>query len=70
MLTDAAILGQHVHGKFYMWGNVPGQIDLALYGVDLMNKDHTKYTFNTAKAARLLTNYKAAYTAGGSFRPG
>jgi len=65
MLTDAAILGQHVKGKYYMWGNVPGQIDLALYGVDLMNKDQTKYTFNTAKAAKLLTNYKAAYDAGG-----
>jgi len=65
MLEDAATLGEHVHGKYYLWGNVPGQIDMALYGVDLMNEDQTKYTFNTAKAAQLLNNYKAAYDAEG-----
>lgn len=65
MLADAVKVGKKVHGKFYLWGNVPSIKDFALYGVPLMNKDETKFTFNTVKAAHFVDLYKKAYKAKG-----
>lgn len=65
MLADAVTLGKHVHGKYYLWGNVPSINDIALWGAPLMNKDETKFTFNTSAAASMVDKYRKAYKAGG-----
>lgn len=65
MLDDAVKLGKNEKGKHYLWGNMPSIGDFALYGVSLMNDDHTKFTFDTDKAADLVDKYKAAYDAHG-----
>ncbi|GAB3564030.1 ABC transporter substrate-binding protein [Spelaeicoccus albus] len=65
MLADAVTLGKNVKGKYYLWGNVPSINDIALWGAPLMNKDETKFTFNTDEAAAMVDKYRKAYKAGG-----
>lgn len=65
MFADAVKLGKHEKGKYYLWGNMPSIKDFGLYGVPLMNKDETKFVFNTSKAAGFVNKYKRAYDAKG-----
>lgn len=65
MLDDAVKYGKHNKGQHYLWGNMPAIADFALYGVPLMNKDHTKFTFATDKAEKFVDKYKDAYDAHG-----
>lgn len=65
MLAAAVKVGKVENGKTYLWGNVPTIIDLAENGVEVMNKDQTKFTFDSAAAAEILTQYKKAYDAKG-----
>ena len=65
MLAAAVTVGNAEKGKSYLWGNVPTIIDLAENGVDVMSKDQTTFTFDSAAAAKILTDYKKAFDAKG-----
>lgn len=61
---DAALkMADETDGKVATLANVPTVEDFGRYGVELMNKEGTAFTFNDAKGVELLTKYKELYDA-------
>ncbi|RII18709.1 sn-glycerol-3-phosphate-binding periplasmic protein UgpB precursor [Streptomyces sp. YIM 130001] len=58
-------LAKNSKGKVAALANVPAIEDFGRYGVPLMNKEGTGFTFNDAKGVELLTRYKKLYDAKG-----
>ncbi|WP_053762570.1 MULTISPECIES: ABC transporter substrate-binding protein [Streptomyces] len=63
-LFDAALrMAESSDGKVATLANVPTVEDFGRYGVPLMNKEGTAFTFNDAKGVELLAEYKELYDA-------
>jgi len=63
-LFDQALqMARKSGGKVATLANVPTIEDFGRYGVQLMNKEGTAFTFNDAKGTELLTRYKELYDA-------
>ncbi|MGA4845243.1 extracellular solute-binding protein [Streptomyces sp. G5(2025)] len=63
-LFDHALqLAEKSDGRIATLANVPTIEDFGRYGVPLMNKEGTGFTFNDAKGVELLTKYKKLYDA-------
>lgn len=61
---DAALkMAEKTDGKVATLANVPTVEDFGRYGVELMNKEGTAFTFNDAKGVELLARYKELYDA-------
>jgi multiple sugar transport system substrate-binding protein len=61
---DAALkMAEKTDGKVATLANVPTIEDFGRYGVELMNKEGTAFTFKDAKGVELLTKYKELYDA-------
>ncbi|MEU1145129.1 extracellular solute-binding protein [Streptomyces sp. NPDC005863] len=63
LFDDALRLAKKSDGKVATLANVPTIEDFGRYGVPLMNKEGTGFTFNDAKGIELLTEYKKLYDA-------
>ncbi|MGW7257436.1 ABC transporter substrate-binding protein [Streptomyces sp. NPDC054834] len=63
LFTDALRMAKESDGKVATLANVPTVEDFGRYGVELMNKQGTAFTFNDAKGVELLTKYKELYDA-------
>ncbi|MEL3947073.1 MULTISPECIES: extracellular solute-binding protein [Streptomyces] len=63
LFDDAEELAKKSKGKVATLANVPTIEDFGRYGVPLMNKEGTGFTFNDAKGVELLTKYKELYDA-------
>ncbi|MFF4249714.1 ABC transporter substrate-binding protein [Streptomyces sp. NPDC001663] len=63
LFADALELAKKSDGKVATLANVPTVEDFGRYGVGLMNKQGTAFTFNDAKGVQLLTKYKELYDA-------
>jgi multiple sugar transport system substrate-binding protein len=63
LFTDALKISDRTDGKVATLANVPTIEDFGRYGVPLMNKEGTGFTFNDAKGVELLTKYKELYDA-------
>ncbi|MET7358602.1 extracellular solute-binding protein [Streptomyces sp. NPDC005562] len=63
LFDDALRLAKKSDGKVATLANVPTIEDFGRYGVPLMNKEGTGFTFNDAKGVELLTEYKKLYDA-------
>ncbi|MFF9817191.1 ABC transporter substrate-binding protein [Streptomyces sp. NPDC014006] len=63
LFTDALQMADRTDGKVATLANVPTVEDFGRYGVELMNKEGTAFTFNDAKGVELLTKYKELYDA-------
>jgi multiple sugar transport system substrate-binding protein len=61
----ALTMAQRTDRKVAMLGQTPSIADFGLYGVEMMNADGTKFTFNSAKGVELVEMYKRMYDAGG-----
>jgi multiple sugar transport system substrate-binding protein len=65
-LESAALtMAQRTDRKVALLGQTPSIADFGLYGVEMMNADGTKFTFNSAKGVELVEMYKRMYDAGG-----
>ncbi|MEV8592525.1 sugar ABC transporter substrate-binding protein [Streptomyces sp. NPDC052012] len=63
-LFDQALrMAEQTDGKVATLANVPTIEDFGRYGVPLMNKEGTAFTFNDAKGVELLAKYKELYDA-------
>lgn len=51
-------------GKYALTSGIPSIQDFGMYGVELMNKDHTEFTFNNAKGVEFVQHYIDMYNAG------
>ncbi|MEV6526089.1 sugar ABC transporter substrate-binding protein [Longispora sp. NPDC051575] len=51
-------------GKVWALSAKPGLVDLALHGVQVMNADGTKFTFNTPEGVQALQDYVDLFKAG------
>ncbi|MVO85052.1 extracellular solute-binding protein [Streptomyces sp. p1417] len=63
LFADAEELARKSKGEVATLANVPTIEDFGRYGVPLMNKEGTGFTFNDAKGVELLTEYKKLYDA-------
>ncbi|MFE7858217.1 ABC transporter substrate-binding protein [Streptomyces sp. NPDC057403] len=63
LFADALELAKKSDGKVATLANVPTIEDFGRYGVELMNKQGTAYTFNDAKGVQMLAKYKELYDA-------
>lgn len=63
LFADALKISDRTGGKVATLANVPTIEDFGRYGVPLMNKEGTAFTFNDAKGVQLLTKYKELYDA-------
>ncbi|MFJ7175762.1 ABC transporter substrate-binding protein [Streptomyces massasporeus] len=63
LFADALQLAKRSGGKVATLANVPTIEDFGRYGVPLMNKEGTAFTFNDGKGVELLTQYKELYDA-------
>ncbi|MBW5422399.1 extracellular solute-binding protein [Streptomyces sp. BG9H] len=63
LFGQALQLAKKSDGKVATLANVPTIEDFGRYGVPLMNKEGTGFTFNDAKGVELLTEYKKLYDA-------
>ncbi|GAQ50879.1 ABC transporter substrate-binding protein [Streptomyces acidiscabies] len=64
LFTQAEKMAGSAKGAYSMLGRTPVIETFGTYGVELMNKDATAFTFNSAKGIELLTRYKKLYDAG------
>ncbi|MEV4316283.1 sugar ABC transporter substrate-binding protein [Actinocrispum sp. NPDC049592] len=58
---QALVLAAKSQGAVAMFGQTPGIEDFGLYGVELMNPQGTKFTFNSAKGVELTELFKQMY---------
>lgn len=65
LFDDALIMAKNANGDFSMFGRTPTLESFGEYGVELMNEDQTKFTFNNEKAVEYLNRFKEVYDAGG-----
>ncbi|MFD0419275.1 ABC transporter substrate-binding protein [Streptomyces sp. NPDC127108] len=63
LFADAEELAKKSDGQVATLANVPTIEDFGRYGVPLMNKEGTGFTFNDTKGVELLTKYKELYDA-------
>ncbi|MBZ9640963.1 sugar ABC transporter substrate-binding protein [Streptomyces sp. PSKA30] len=63
VFSAALQIAQKTDGEVATLANVPTIEDFGRYGVPLMNKEGTGFTFNGAKGVELLTKYKELYDA-------
>lgn len=63
LFDDALAVARKSKGETATLGNVPTIEDFGRYGVPLMNKEGTGFTFNGPKGVELLTQYKKLYDA-------
>jgi len=63
LFDNALELADKSDGKVATLANVPTIEDFGRYGVELMNKEGTAFSFNDAKGVELLTKYKELYDA-------
>ncbi|MGW3731244.1 ABC transporter substrate-binding protein, partial [Streptomyces sp. NPDC000851] len=63
VFSAALQIAQKTDGEVATLANVPTIEDFGRYGVPLMNKEGTGFTFNDAKGVELLTKYKELYDA-------
>ncbi|MCL6667500.1 ABC transporter substrate-binding protein [Streptomyces panaciradicis] len=63
LFADALELAEKSDGKVATLANVPTIEDFGRYGVELMNKQGTAFTFNDAKGVQMLAKYKELYDA-------
>jgi multiple sugar transport system substrate-binding protein len=63
LFADALQMAKKSDGKVATLANVPTIEDFGRYGVALMNKEGTAFTFNDSKGVQLLTKYKELYDA-------
>ncbi|MEI5103079.1 extracellular solute-binding protein [Streptomyces sp. PmtG] len=63
LFDDALEISKKSDGDIATLANVPTVEDFGRYGVPLMNKEGTAFTFNDAKGVELLTKYKKLYDA-------
>ncbi|MGW2830779.1 ABC transporter substrate-binding protein [Streptomyces sp. NPDC001286] len=63
LFADALELAKKSDGKVATLANVPTIEDFGRYGVELMNKQGTAFTFNDAKGVQMLAKYKELYDA-------
>ncbi|MFG2309328.1 ABC transporter substrate-binding protein [Streptomyces sp. NPDC048566] len=63
LFADALRLADRTDGKVATLANVPTIEDFGRYGVPLMNKGGTAFSFNGTKGVELLTKYKELYDA-------
>jgi multiple sugar transport system substrate-binding protein len=64
LFTQAEKMAGSAKGAYSMLGRTPVIETFGTYGVELMDKDATAFTFNSAKGVELLTRYKELYDAG------
>ena len=62
----ADTFGSNCGGKYALTSGIPSIQDFGMYGVELMNKDHTEFTFNNAKGVEFVQHYIDMYNAGAS----
>ena len=60
----ADTFGSNCGGKYALTSGIPSIQDFGMYGVELMNKDHTEFTFNNAKGVEFVQHYLDMYHAG------
>lgn len=58
-LADA--MGDAVDGRFYMIGQLPAIADFGMYGVQVLDDDQERFTFNDERAVRMVERYRQAY---------
>ncbi|WP_409467983.1 ABC transporter substrate-binding protein [Streptomyces sp. HC307] len=63
VFSAALQIAQKTDGEVATLANVPTIEDFGRYGVQLMNKEGSGFTFNDAKGVELLTKYKELYDA-------
>ncbi|PWI17917.1 ABC transporter substrate-binding protein [Streptomyces sp. Act143] len=63
LFTDGLEIAKRTDGKVATLANVPTIEDFGRYGVPLMNKQGTAFSFNDAKGVELLGKYKELYDA-------
>ncbi|KAB1146715.1 sugar ABC transporter substrate-binding protein [Streptomyces luteolifulvus] len=63
LFADALRMAKESDGEVATLANVPTIEDFGRYGVPLMNKEGTAFTFNDPKGVELLTKYKELYDA-------
>jgi multiple sugar transport system substrate-binding protein len=63
LFADALTMAHKSDGKVATLANVPTIEDFGRYGVELMNKQGTAFTFNDPKGVQLLSKYKELYDA-------
>ncbi|MER7837135.1 sugar ABC transporter substrate-binding protein [Streptomyces sp. NPDC096040] len=63
LFADALKMARQSDGKVATLANVPTIEDFGRYGVELMDKQGTRFAFNDAKGVELLTTYKELYDA-------
>lgn len=63
VFAAALKMAKETDGKVATLANVPTVEDFGRYGVQLMNKEGTAFSFNDAKGVELLTKYKELYDA-------
>ncbi|MXM64438.1 extracellular solute-binding protein [Streptomyces sp. HUCO-GS316] len=61
LFADALRMAKESDGEVATLANVPTIEDFGRYGVPLMNKEGTAFTFNDPKGVELLTQYKELY---------
>ncbi|MEU6735946.1 extracellular solute-binding protein [Streptomyces physcomitrii] len=63
-LFDSGIdMAKQSKGKIAMLANIPAVEDFGRYGVELMDEQGARFTFNEAKGVELVTEYKKLYDA-------
>jgi len=65
LFTDANKMATQSKGKIATLAGTPSIEDFGRYGVQLMNADATRFTYNSPKGVELLTKYKELYDNGG-----
>ncbi|MBD0839779.1 MULTISPECIES: ABC transporter substrate-binding protein [unclassified Streptomyces] len=63
VFSAALTMAEKTDGKVATLANVPTIEDFGRYGVELMNKEGTAFTFNDPKGVELLAKYKELYDA-------
>lgn len=64
LFGQAEEMADAAKGEYSMLGRTPVIETFGTYGVELMNKDASAFTFNNAKGVELLTKYKEMYDSG------
>ncbi|MBC9712931.1 sugar ABC transporter substrate-binding protein [Streptomyces sp. TRM66268-LWL] len=64
LFADSLKMARNSKGKIAMLSNAPAIEDFGRYGVELMNADKTKFTFNDAKGVELVEKYKELFDKG------
>ncbi|MEK0306835.1 ABC transporter substrate-binding protein [Bifidobacterium favimelis] len=61
MFNQAKTFGEKCGGMYAMTTGLPSIQDFGMYGVPLMNKDKTKFTFNDKKGVEFIQHYADMY---------